>query len=232
MRYASYSNEGDEHRQFESPVDVAVGEPVELSLDYWGVSPLGVRAGSLGDFRVSGRFRCLKAIASDSFAFGDLLEFTSGVGFSAGGTSWRCVEDSPSGQSYVMLEINAGSSVAGGGPVPVEVVRQDGSLSGSAPIDSKIGVDHSTGNLFFRNTASEWQPVSVAASNEDFDFSQLAPLQTWVIDHNRNRQPDDVTIFNLAGAEVYSTVTNPTLNRTVISFSIPQAGRANLEFQT
>lgn len=159
-RYAYYDSEGDEHLQFAPPTDVAVGEPVQIALDYWGVTPLGVLAQQTGDFRVSGRFRCLKTTPSDSFSIGDFLAYTPGSGFAIGDSSWRAMADSPSGQTYVIAKINEGGAGGSIGSVPVEVVRQSGILSGVTPIDAKLGLNEDTGQVFYRDAVGEWDQVA------------------------------------------------------------------------
>lgn len=59
-------------------------------------------------------------------------------------------------------------------------------------------------------------------------FEQAVPAMVWTIDHNLGHRPH-VTIFDPAGEEIFAPKTNPTLNRTTITFSPAAAGSARLE---
>ena len=66
-------------------------------------------------------------------------------------------------------------------------------------------------------------PGSVAA----FVFQQATPSAVWTIDHDMGVFPN-VYVLDTAGNECEGAVTNPTVNRTVITFSAPFAGTARL----
>lgn len=57
-----------------------------------------------------------------------------------------------------------------------------------------------------------------AAINTAYVHTQSAPAAVWTIDHNLGYWPD-VAIFNASGSVVGATITNPTVNRTTISFT-------------
>lgn len=58
-------------------------------------------------------------------------------------------------------------------------------------------------------------------------YVQGTAALTWTIDHNLNRYPQ-VTTLDSTGAQISGTVTWPTLNRVVITFSPAVAGKAFL----
>lgn len=63
--------------------------------------------------------------------------------------------------------------------------------------------------------------------SKPFTFTQATPLAVWVIDHNLGHRPD-VDVYSQSGQLVRCDVDHPTVNRTVLSFSIPFVGSANL----
>jgi hypothetical protein len=127
--YAMFAHEGDEFVNFAPSVDVAAGEPIEISTGYWGVSPIPVRAGMLGDFRVRGVFRGHKENPADDFNVGELITFDPGSGFQDGSGTWRVREFSASGDPKVYVEINAQGAGGGGGALPSNLLKYEGDYS-------------------------------------------------------------------------------------------------------
>lgn len=60
-----------------------------------------------------------------------------------------------------------------------------------------------------------------------FIFTQATPLAVWTIDHNFGNYPN-VFVLDTNGDECEGDIGNPTINRTVITFSAPFAGTARL----
>jgi hypothetical protein len=60
-----------------------------------------------------------------------------------------------------------------------------------------------------------------------FVFEQPTPATTWVINHNFGYEPS-VEVIDSTGAEVEAAVTNPSINQTVVTFSVATAGIARL----
>ena len=60
-----------------------------------------------------------------------------------------------------------------------------------------------------------------------FVFEQPTPSTVWVINHNFGYEPS-VEVIDSTGAEVEAAVTNPSINQTVVTFSVATAGIARL----
>jgi len=60
-----------------------------------------------------------------------------------------------------------------------------------------------------------------------FVFEQPTPATVWVINHNFGYEPS-VEVIDSTGAEVEAAVTNPSINQTVVTFSVATAGIARL----
>lgn len=58
-------------------------------------------------------------------------------------------------------------------------------------------------------------------------FTQSAPSSTWTINHNLGYVPS-VEVFDSGSQEVDADVTHPTVNQTVILFTVPLSGFARL----
>lgn len=58
--------------------------------------------------------------------------------------------------------------------------------------------------------------------------TQPVASTSWVINHNRGRRPRSVLCYNEDGEEIDGTVTNPTLNQTVVLHQNPSTGEAHL----
>lgn len=59
---------------------------------------------------------------------------------------------------------------------------------------------------------------------------QSAASTTWIIDHNRGKWPWSALCYLDDGSKVEPTLTNPTLNRTVITHENQVSGKALLLF--
>lgn len=70
-------------------------------------------------------------------------------------------------------------------------------------------------------------PGPPGASQTSFNHEQFAPAVVWTVDHNLGFWPV-VEVFDTTGRRIISGVTNPTLNRTTLSFSAAVAGTARL----
>lgn len=74
-------------------------------------------------------------------------------------------------------------------------------------------------------------PLVPTAPPEDYvphyTFIAADPLLEWVIDHNLGHRPV-VSVRDADGNEIGADIANPTLNRTVVTFSEPTAGSARL----
>ncbi len=57
--------------------------------------------------------------------------------------------------------------------------------------------------------------------------NQPLPAAVWTIDHNLGFWPD-VIVYDTSGREAEGTVTNPSVNRTTLTFSAAFAGTARL----
>jgi len=58
-------------------------------------------------------------------------------------------------------------------------------------------------------------------------FTQSSPASTWTINHNLGHVPS-VEVFDSGSQEVDADVTHPTVNQTVILFTVPLSGFARL----
>lgn len=65
------------------------------------------------------------------------------------------------------------------------------------------------------------------AGSSAFVFTQASPSSTWTINHNLGVNPI-CEVFSVGGVNVIATVTNTSLNQTIITFASPQAGSARL----
>ena len=57
--------------------------------------------------------------------------------------------------------------------------------------------------------------------------TQLSPLTTWTINHNRGAEPS-VTVLSVGGTEVLTEVVHTSPNQTLILFAAPASGTARL----
>lgn len=64
-----------------------------------------------------------------------------------------------------------------------------------------------------------------AGSALGYTHYQTVPAASWIIDHNLGHVVH-VTIWDSTGLVVFPTIDNPTLNRTVVTFSAPATGTA------
>ena len=60
-----------------------------------------------------------------------------------------------------------------------------------------------------------------------FVFTQTTVASTWTINHNRGSVPS-VEVFDSGSQEIEADVTHPSVNQTVILFTLPTAGFARL----
>lgn len=65
------------------------------------------------------------------------------------------------------------------------------------------------------------------AAQATYVHSQPVAAMVWTVDHNLGFWPD-VIVFDASGSEVKGAASNPTLNRTTLTFSAPIAGTARL----
>ncbi len=65
------------------------------------------------------------------------------------------------------------------------------------------------------------------AAINTFTHQQSVPASVWTIDHNLGFWPD-VTVFDTNGAIVDCHITNPSLNRTTLTFSEAIVGTARM----
>jgi len=70
-------------------------------------------------------------------------------------------------------------------------------------------------------------PGPPGASQTSYNHQQFQPALVWTVDHNLGFFPS-VIIFDTTGREVLGGVTNPTPNRTTLTFSAAIAGSARL----
>jgi len=67
-----------------------------------------------------------------------------------------------------------------------------------------------------------------AGGSAKLTFVQSSPSATWTINHNFGYSPVSVRVLSTGGAEVEADVRDINVNQTIIYFSIPFAGRAEL----
>jgi len=72
---------------------------------------------------------------------------------------------------------------------------------------------------------SKW--VDGTDEGAGYVFTQSTPASTWTINHNLGHVPS-VEVFDSGSQEIEADVTHPTVNRTVIVFSVPLSGFARL----
>ena len=86
-------------------------------------------------------------------------------------------------------------------------------------------------NNGFSGTEQEWLDSLQGSDGADgadvYVHSQSTPASVWTIDHNLGTFPS-VYVLDTAGDECEGDVDNPTVNRTVITFSASFAGTARL----
>lgn len=98
----------------------------------------------------------------------------------------------------------------------------------AAPTNGQVHTEG--GSSFTYNLAANaWVRNAAAAGVQSFTHSQPVAATTWTINHALGFNPAGITVSNLAGGEVgYDDVSHPTVNQTVISFLVAQAGTARL----
>lgn len=64
-------------------------------------------------------------------------------------------------------------------------------------------------------------------SSRRYHFDQVTPQATWTINHNLGYKPS-IDLFNSGSQEIDGTVTHTSENQTIVSFTTPVAGFANL----
>jgi hypothetical protein len=109
----------------------------------------------------------------------------------------------------------AGERIVVGAPVTVSGVRVGAVVRLAAP------------------TAGPVAPVLVPSGGsggpESDVHTQTTPATVWTIDHNLGFRPGGVTVEETDGTEIrWSDRDDPTVNRTVLTFLVPVAGRAYL----
>ena len=62
---------------------------------------------------------------------------------------------------------------------------------------------------------------------EAYIHQQSVPAAIWTVDHNLGFWPD-VVVYDTSGRQAEGLVTNPSLNRTTLTFSAPFAGTARM----
>ena len=72
---------------------------------------------------------------------------------------------------------------------------------------------------------SKW--VDGTDEGAGYVFTQSTAASTWTINHNLGHVPS-VEVFDSGSQEIEADVTHPTVNRTVILFTVPTAGFARL----
>jgi len=99
-------------------------------------------------------------------------------------------------------------------------------------VDKKIidstGSAGNTGDVLVTtgNTVT-WVNASVASSTYTFSYTSAQALETWVINHNLNRNPS-VTVTDLSGNWVIPDVFYNSANQITLTFSGATAGYAYL----
>lgn len=103
-------------------------------------------------------------------------------------------------------------------------LKDDRYYHGGNSYSQKVTLTDKEGN----DVGTESAPLKVEnVSPPQVIYMQGTAALTWTIDHNLNRYPQ-VTTLDLTGAQISGTVTWPTLNRVVITFSPAVAGKAFL----
>lgn len=115
----------------------------------------------------------------------------------------------------LMLTRLAPESVAAG---------QDPRVFGLDDLGDVALVSPSAGEVL-KYDGTEW--VDGADGGAAYVFTQSSPASTWTINHNLGFVPS-VEVFDSGSQEVEADVSHPTLNQTVIVFSVPLAGFARL----
>ena len=109
----------------------------------------------------------------------------------------------------------AAGAVAPGGQ-PREFGLQD--LSDVALVNPTVGE-------VLKYDGTQW--VDAADEGGGYVFTQASAASTWTINHNLGHVPS-VEVYDSGSNEVDADVTHPTVNRTVIVFTVPTAGFARL----
>lgn len=66
------------------------------------------------------------------------------------------------------------------------------------------------------------------AGGEVHVHEQAAAAAEWIIDHDLGARPTIVSVMDSAGTVVQGGVVNPSVNRTILSFTAPFSGTARL----
>lgn len=90
---------------------------------------------------------------------------------------------------------------------------------------SDVELTSPTAGEVLKYDGTKW--IDGADAGTAFVFTQPTPASTWIVNHNLGYVPS-VEVFDSGSQEVDAEITHPSLNQTVVLFSIPLAGFARL----
>lgn len=109
--------------------------------------------------------------------------------------------------------------------ITIEVAQgADLRLDAASLVD--VALEQGTDITFEAGTA-QGPPGPVGAAQSTYVHEQAIPALVWTIDHSLGFWPD-VIVYDSSGREAEGTVTNPSVNRTTLTFSATFAGTARL----
>jgi hypothetical protein len=96
--------------------------------------------------------------------------------------------------------------------------------------DSRITIDNITGRPLWNG--SPWPGTDQELSGLSYEHIQTTPDEVWTIDHNKNKWPFGILIFDDTNAKITSMEdwSSSTLNTFILRFAIPVAGKALFRF--
>lgn len=113
---------------------------------------------------------------------------------------------------------------------------------GQVPTVSQLPVDATGGDAYIVQSDDSfrvWDPVTGSWINGGsirgnpgpvgvpFVFTQETPENTWIINHNLGYIPT-VELYDSDEVEIDAAISHPSINQTIVSFSLPVAGSARL----
>ena len=92
-----------------------------------------------------------------------------------------------------------------------------------------LHIDKDTGKIVARKSSTGTGTGTGTASG--FLFTQLAPITTWVITHNKDSKKLITQIYDLSGNMILpENVQIVDSNTVIVTFNVPQAGTGHLLF--
>jgi hypothetical protein len=98
----------------------------------------------------------------------------------------------------------------------------------AAPTNGQTHTEGAT-SYTYNSAANAWVRNAAAAGVQAYTHTQAVASTSWTINHSLGFNPAGITVSDGAGNEVMpNDISHPTVNQTVLSFLVAQAGTARL----